>query len=83
MDARKIRYERDAAIAALRKGTRVIASQGKKVVVFDMQAAPPDDDTLAKNVIGRSGCLRAPSLKVGDTWLVGFGEAAWTEFFDA
>ena len=50
----------------------VHVAKGKRVDVF----APTDssqDDILAA-VMGRSGNLRAPTLKVGDTFYVGFNE---------
>ena len=50
----------------------VHVAKGKRVDEF----APKDgsqDDILAA-VMGRSGNLRAPTLKVGDTFYVGFNE---------
>ena len=50
----------------------VHVAKGKRVDVF----APKDksqDDILAA-VMGRSGNLRAPTLKIGDTFFVGFNE---------
>ena len=40
-------------------------------------AAPPDDDTLAGAMLGPTGNLKAPTLRVGGTLLVGFGEAGY------
>lgn len=34
-----------------------------------------------KNVLGPSGNLRAPSLRMGKTWLVGFGEETYEKQF--
>jgi hypothetical protein len=59
----------------------VIVARGKKVLTFDMKAAPPDDDTLAAALLGPTGNLKAPTLRVGGTLLVGFGEAAYREVF--
>ncbi len=36
------------------------------------------EDILAK-AIGRSGNLRAPTIKVGDTTIIGFNEALYEE----
>ncbi len=40
-----------------------------------------DDEELARVLLGPSGNLRAPTLKVGDTLLVGWCEPGWLEFF--
>ena len=56
----------------------VVVARGKKVVTFDM-AAPPDDDTLAAAMLGPTGNLKAPTLRVGGTLLVGFGEASYAQ----
>ena len=53
--------------------------RGKKVVVFDMKKAPPDDETLLAHVLGPTGNLKAPTLRLGDTLLVGFSEAAYNQ----
>jgi hypothetical protein len=46
-----------------------------------MKADPPDDDTLAAAILGPTGNLKAPTLKVGDTLLVGFNETAYKQIF--
>ena len=56
----------------------VIVARGKKVVSFDM-AQPPDDDTLAAAMLGPTGNLKAPTLRIGGTLLVGFGETAYAQ----
>jgi hypothetical protein len=55
----------------------VVAAKGKKVLTFDMKNAPPDDDTLAAALLGPTGNLKAPTLRLGRTLLVGFGEEAY------
>jgi len=52
----------------------VVAAKGKSVVAFDMKKAPPDDETLLAALLGPTGNLRAPTLRVGKTVLVGFNE---------
>lgn len=46
-------------------------AKGKKIVSFEM-ADKPSDDELLKLMLGRSGTLRAPTLRRGTTVLVGF-----------
>ena len=57
----------------------MVAARGKRVVIFDMTNEPPDDDTLAAHLLGPTGNLKAPTLRLGDTLLVGFGEEAYRE----
>jgi arsenate reductase-like glutaredoxin family protein len=79
IDARKVRYGRADALKLAKSADKVVASKGKKVVVFDMKNAPPDDDTLIAHLLGPSGNLKAPTLRIGDTLLVGFGNAAYKQ----
>ena len=57
----------------------VVVARGKKVLTFDMKQAPPDDDTLAAALLGPTGNLKAPTLRLGDTLLVGFGDPAYQQ----
>ncbi len=59
-----------------------MVAKGKKVLTFDMKKDPPSAADFAKVVLGPSGNLRAPSLKTGKKWLVGFHEEAYSERFD-
>jgi hypothetical protein len=78
-DASKDRRGRDASLALARTVDKVVVARGKKVVVFDMKKAPPDEDTLAAHLLGPTGNLRAPTLRKGKTLLVGFSEAAYQQ----
>jgi arsenate reductase-like glutaredoxin family protein len=78
-DAGRQRRGRDEALALARTADRVIVAKGKKVVAFDMKKEPPDDDTLAAHLLGPTGNLRAPTLRRGQTLLVGFSEEAYRE----
>jgi hypothetical protein len=81
LDATKERRGRDAALKLARSVGRVIAARGKKVVVFDMTNDPPDDEMLAAHLLGPTGNLKAPTLRIGETLLVGFGEEAYRQMF--
>lgn len=60
----------EEAWALLRQGKRVVIAKGKHIIEF----APADAnrEALLGQAIGRSGKLRAPTLRIGDTWHVGF-----------
>jgi hypothetical protein len=79
VDASKNRLGRDKAIQLARSMERVITARGKRIVVFDMKAHPPDDDTLAAHLLGPTGNLKAPTLRLGQTLLVGFSNEAYQQ----
>jgi hypothetical protein len=57
----------------------VTVSRGAKQATLDLKAAPPGSAAFAEAVLGPTGNLRAPTARIGKDWLVGFGEAAWSE----
>lgn len=79
VNATKERLGRDEALKLARESVRVVAARGKKIVIFDMKKSPPDDATLAAHLLGPTGNLKAPTLRVGDTLIVGFGEEAYRQ----
>ncbi|MEP0845353.1 MAG: hypothetical protein HRF50_00870 [Phycisphaerae bacterium] len=81
VDASKTRIGRDEALALARSAARVLVARGRGVVEFNMQKNPPDDDTLAAHLLGRTGNLRAPTIRVGRTLLVGFSEEGYRHVF--
>jgi hypothetical protein len=81
VDASKDKRGREAALALAKSADIVVVARGKKVVTFDMKNAPPDDDTLASYLLGPTGNLKAPTIRMGRKLLVGFGETAYREVF--
>ena len=65
----------------MRTASTVVVGKGKNTIAFDMKKSPPDDDTLAAAILGPTGNLKAPTLRVGGTFLVGFGEDAYQQVF--
>lgn len=56
-----------------------MVARGKKVLTFKMKSDAPEDEELLKLMLGRSGTLRAPTLRRGKTLLVGFNTDAYSE----
>jgi hypothetical protein len=79
-DAGKEKRGRAEALALAKSADQVWVGKGKKFIIFDM-SSPPDDDTLAANLLGPTGNLKAPTLRRGRTLLVGFSEPAYEQFF--
>jgi arsenate reductase-like glutaredoxin family protein len=56
----------------------ILVSRGKKLLEFDSSAS---DDELANVILGRSGTLRAPAIRAGDTFIVGYSEDGYRRVF--
>lgn len=69
-DAKKRAYPGETAWKLLAEAERVYVAVGKKVVEFDPATA--DRDLFLKKVIGPSGNLRAPTIRIGKVFYVGY-----------
>ena len=65
------------ALALLDGASELIAAKGKQVERVDLRKGLPDKATVARLMIGPSGNLRAPTLRVGRRVLVGFDEDSY------
>jgi len=72
---------RSEALAMTRQAQRLVAAKGKKVTSIDLHGAPPADAVLAALLLGPTGNLRAPVMRVGQTILVGYNDDVFTEMF--
>ena len=72
VDAKRIRLGAADALALARKTHRVIVAKGKSIHEFDMHKSPPDNDVLLRHLLGPTGNLRAPTIRLGMTVLAGF-----------
>ena len=72
---RKLGREDAENLAA--KASTVIVAKGKKVDTFEVRGKPPTEAVDA--MLGPTGNLRAPTLRVGRTLLVGFNEEQYRE----
>ena len=61
--------------------TTLVVAKGKKVTRVDLKKDRPDDETLAAMMLGPTGNLRAPTMKIGKTVLVGFNDELYEEVF--
>lgn len=81
MNATKVRFGPDEALALLKGVDTLIAVKGKKVEALDLRAARPSDAELLARLMGPTGNLRAPTARVGRTLVVGFNEDAYADLF--
>ena len=68
---------RDDARGLAEAASRIIVAKGRKVQEFEPGGSP--DDAVLDAMVGATGNLRAPLLRVGGTLLVGFN----ADSFDA
>ena len=68
---------REDAAALLDGAKRLLVSKGKRLTEFDTPS--PTDDEAVTAMLGPTGNLRAPTLRVGKTLVVGFNEERYAE----
>ena len=78
-DANKVRKGAVEALALAKAAAKIIVVKGKKHVVFDLKNEMPADGILIGHLLGPTGNLRAPTIRVGTTLFVGFNEEAYGE----
>jgi len=78
--ANKVKIHRDEALSLVRAADALVVSRGKKLLRFNL-ADRPSDDELAKVILGRSGTLRAPAMRVGSVFVVGYHAEGYDELF--
>jgi len=59
--------------------TKLLVAKGKKVTEVDLKKDRPDDGTLVALMLGPTGNLRAPTMKVGKTMLIGFNQKSYED----
>jgi arsenate reductase-like glutaredoxin family protein len=70
---------RDTALAMVRQAQRLVAAKGKKVTAVDLASGTPSDEELAKLMLGPTGNLRAPTIRVGQTIVVGYNDQVFSD----
>lgn len=68
------------AVAIAKKASEIYATKGKKVLHLNLKKDQPSDEEIAALVVGPSGNLRAPTLRLGKLLLVGFDEETYAKF---
>lgn len=58
---------------------KVMVASGQKTLEYDPATA--DKDELLKKITGRTGNLRAPALKIGNVYYIGFNAGMYENLF--
>ena len=72
------RTGRSDAAALVKSAKKVIVAKGKKVQSFPGGKASKE---IVDALLGPTGNLRAPTLRVGKTLVVGFDESSYSDVF--
>ena len=74
-DARKEKMEAEAVWKLMGGAERIVVAKGRRVETL----VPTEDsqEVILKAVLGRSGSLRAPTVRMGDVFLVGYNAALY------
>ena len=81
MDARKVRLKQKEALAMLTEVDKIYSIKGKRVTHVDLRKEKPGNEALLSLLLGPTGSLRAPTLRVGRTLLVGFDRTTYDKMF--
>ena len=77
----KSRMGREGALELVEQANAIHIARGKKLTSFDLKNDRPDDDTLMEHMLGRTGNMRAPTILVGKTIVVGYNADLFEEVF--
>ena len=91
-NANRAPIQGDEALALLDGVSELLVAKGRKVERFDLASSRPDDATLSGAMVGkytsltdlllgRSGKLRAPTMRVGDRLVVGYNQELLEQVF--
>ena len=64
--------EGDAALALLDGVTDLYVAKGRNTAHFDLEGERPADEEILGLILGRSGKLRAPTIRSGSRLIVGY-----------
>jgi hypothetical protein len=77
VNARKEAIDNKSAWKILAQCERIFIAKGKKILEYSPD--PAQKDIILKDAMGRSGNLRAPTIKVGSDCYIGFN----SDMYDA
>jgi len=82
VDAKKTKLSKEDALKLAKQADKLYAMKGTKTVQVDLKKDSPDEATILGYMLGPTGNLRAPTLRVGKTLIVGFDEGTYNKLFE-
>jgi arsenate reductase-like glutaredoxin family protein len=78
-DARKVRKSQEEMVELARRHKRVVSVKGSKLVECDIKKENPTPAAILGLLSGPSGNLRAPTLSVSGTLVIGFSPETYNQ----
>jgi len=78
VDAKKLKLANEQAWNLLKKGREIVVGRGKKFLVFTPSESNKNE--ILSQCLGRTGNLRAPALKIGNRYIIGFNEDMYMKY---
>jgi len=78
VEARKQKISGDDAWKLLAGASEIVVGRGKKYQV--LTPSEENREEILRLCLGRTGNLRAPTLRIGDRLLVGFNDAMYSAY---
>ena len=72
--ATKEPLEGSKALSVLENVNRIYVAKGRKVIDMDLSQDEAEESELLELLLGRSGKLRAPTIRVGGSLMVGYSQ---------
>jgi hypothetical protein len=80
VEARKVQITDEKAWELLKVANEIVVGRGKKSQTF--KPSTENKAEILNNCLGRTGNLRAPTLKVGNMIIVGFSEKMYENYLN-
>ena len=81
MNAKKEKLQGPTALKMAGESNELFVGKGKKVVHLNLKKEPASNEEILKLMLGPTGNLRAPTLRVGKKLVVGFNEEMYEGLF--
>ena len=65
----------------VKSASLLLVAKGKNVVEVDLKKDKPSDAEILKLILGPTGNLRAPTIRVGKKLVVGFNDEMYADTF--
>lgn len=79
VNATKSRLAKSDALDLVKQARELFVAKGKSFQHINLVKAKPSDAELEKLIVGPTGNLRAPTLRIGKKLIVGFHEEMYRE----
>jgi hypothetical protein len=63
----------------VKSAKKIVVASGQKTLEYEPGSA--DKDEIIKKITGRTGNLRAPALRIGDVYYIGFNAGMYENIF--